>query len=578
MAKIYILPNGKKVKVDSHIGKAGAIDIAVRNGIMTRDEAGYEPEVGASDDSSFGQNLLEGTGRGMVNIARNVGNLMGMEGYSDEELREANRLDESLMSTGGGMIGSAVGETALTLPIGGAALAGAKAGVKGLQAARGLAGAARGGQVGGRVGALPLALAGATEGASVGALAAGPDDRGAGALIGGLAGGTLSGVGSGLRRMREGMVKTSDDAASYIARAKAAGVDTELPVTMAADRGGLSGMVASISDKLEALPGLTRVSKISKDKATKDYAEVVIREAAPKGFKGTLTKGGTVQEVVEDLTKFYKKGYADSVGGHVFNAGEDFMGAAFRRVDDQIDELGEGAVEAAKEKFAQIISRYAKDGVIDGADIGIIKSRIAREAAEFGDSRMSKAIRNMTGGLDDMIEEQLSIGTKNLGDLAKFKNLNSKYGNYMDLEDLSHRARKTEGMFTPQQHLDTIAARGSKADVAQGLARSQKATQQAARTVGRTPEKPDMIDRMVGYFALGGGGAAAAPATIAVYLTALASKLPSGQRALLGNTAIQKGIADILKTKTGTEASKAIRALLRRGTAATLAEGQRDAT
>ena len=159
MARVYILPNGKKVRVDSHIGKAGAIDIAVRNGIMSRADAGYDAEVGASDDSSFGQNLLEGTGRGMANIARNVVNVAGkipgvggFEGYSDEDLREANKLDESLMSTGGGMIGSAIGETVLTLPVGGAALAGAKGAAKGLQAARGLAGAARGGQVGGRVG------------------------------------------------------------------------------------------------------------------------------------------------------------------------------------------------------------------------------------------------------------------------------------------------------------------------------------------------------------------------------------------------------------------------------------------
>lgn len=65
-----------------------------------------KPEV----TGSFGQNLAAGIGKGMTDMVRGVGQLVGIN--SQAEIDEARRLDAPLMETGGGMVGNVIGTAA----------------------------------------------------------------------------------------------------------------------------------------------------------------------------------------------------------------------------------------------------------------------------------------------------------------------------------------------------------------------------------------------------------------------------------------------------------------------------------
>lgn len=70
---------------------------------------------------SFGQNLAAGIGKGLTDIARGAGQILGIN--SQEEIDEAKRLDSELMKTAGGNIGNVLGAAiplVATAPIPGA--------------------------------------------------------------------------------------------------------------------------------------------------------------------------------------------------------------------------------------------------------------------------------------------------------------------------------------------------------------------------------------------------------------------------------------------------------------------------
>jgi hypothetical protein len=109
-----------------------------------------------TEGSSFLQNAREGIGMGMAKIGRGVGQAVGLVDQAD--IDEANRLDKSLMATGGGKVGNVIGQAAAVAPamlipgantyVGATAIG---AGVGGLTTEGGLADRAKG-AVGGALG------------------------------------------------------------------------------------------------------------------------------------------------------------------------------------------------------------------------------------------------------------------------------------------------------------------------------------------------------------------------------------------------------------------------------------------
>jgi len=105
--------------------------------------------------------VLAGTGRGMSNMARGIGQHLGY--VSQQEIKDANKIDEPLLKTTGGKIGNVLGSAALLAPsmfipgantYGGAAAIGAGAGaLEPVEDGNVLAGTAKNAALGGTLGA-----------------------------------------------------------------------------------------------------------------------------------------------------------------------------------------------------------------------------------------------------------------------------------------------------------------------------------------------------------------------------------------------------------------------------------------
>lgn len=150
-----------------------------------------EPQYRVTDDMSTTDRLLAGIGGGMYEAVRKGTNFvlpdaLTPEWASDEAIAEQARIDKDLDSTGAGMAGKILGQTAISAPVGGAAggvLKGALAASKGARGAA-LLKAARGYGPG----------RAAVEGAVEGAMLANPDERLEGAAFGGASGGIIGGA------------------------------------------------------------------------------------------------------------------------------------------------------------------------------------------------------------------------------------------------------------------------------------------------------------------------------------------------------------------------------------------------
>ncbi len=169
-----------------------------------------------------GKQFMTGIGRGMTNLARQAGNIVGM--VSDEDIEAAKEKDKYLLDTAYGSAGSIVGEIAPMMLAGGPVGAGLRA--------AGVAGKA-----------LPYATA-AVEGAGAGALLAGPGERTSGAAIGAAGGGVAAGLGQTLKRMGTGVVKETDEVAKMRQMMRHAGQDDFIGVGEAAQgQGGPAGLL-----------------------------------------------------------------------------------------------------------------------------------------------------------------------------------------------------------------------------------------------------------------------------------------------------------------------------------------------
>lgn len=69
-------------------------------------------------DNSFWENARIGVGKGLTDVARGIGQLTGQ--VSNEDVKESRKYDAPLMQTGGGMVGSVVGQAAPAILVPGA--------------------------------------------------------------------------------------------------------------------------------------------------------------------------------------------------------------------------------------------------------------------------------------------------------------------------------------------------------------------------------------------------------------------------------------------------------------------------
>lgn len=251
----------------------------------------YAENYGPTDANNF----REGIGSGMTRMNKGLGNMFNKaldkvpatrilqsvvgdfdmpnkEFYSDESIREQDRLDQPLARTTGGRVGQTVGQAAVGMA--------ATAPISGLGAL------ANGGNILLRTLASPTTRA-ALEGAVSGGAGADPDQQLRGAMFGGAAGGATNLVLRGLGRVTRGLVNKNEAVRDL---EDIAGKKLGIPISQAAsDEDFVSRNVRSLYQ--EGLPNVLGVKGI------------VARQSkeALKRARESTGSGGLADELIEEV-------------------------------------------------------------------------------------------------------------------------------------------------------------------------------------------------------------------------------------------------------------------------------------
>lgn len=367
-----------------------------------------------------GQQTLEAYGRGIVNVARHIGNLLSITdmgdtpqerfltglGFpqkppvthplvSDEDLANAKQLDAPLMSQPAGRFGSMLGETSILAPA--------------TMEAEGLIG---GTELGANILGNPL-LRGAAEGAGQGALMSDPGHRGAGALVGGATGLMIPTTMSAGQRLAYGLQRTPE-AQQLI----------DQGVRLTPGQMNPEGVWNKIEENVRSVPVIGNVVEKARTQAQQDFQRGVIEESAAPGYKlknPSTDPNELFQEAQDSYKPLYQaaEGYPvkpilpaknqtlayalrQAASNKAVGAGEDIRRNAQDFLEGQMQAIGEKATAAggwqsqhliqlrsaineeirnaaqdqAGKKYAQLL-RAARDQVTDS-----INSQIPADAAK----------------------------------------------------------------------------------------------------------------------------------------------------------------------------------------------------
>lgn len=498
-------------------------------GPSTRPLRGATPEEPMTPEAAefkgrqqLGRSILHGAERsaaGAANFLQNAG-LLGhkgpggeIPGTKDEDLRV---LDEKMKgdSLGGTLVGSGIVEAPL-----GALKLGAKGGSL---LARGLDHVIQGG--------------------GSAAINASPDDRGTQAAQGTGLSMAMSTLGKGAGRLIKGLVEKSDDALHLEHLARDQGKDLFIPVSQSAKEGGLSGAVGNFyKHGVSNIPFVGWRIEKQGDKARDTVREIALERSKPANFVGKLDADNT-GETVHGLNQAFKQAYEKTVKSYAFNLPSDFYTGLESKLKAKYPNIDDTTLEHLVRSTQENMDRFASGkGHITGDNLLSAKNKVGED---LGKPEVTGAVRDKIGDIkryiDDHIEMELKQGSAagNIKDLKEFQDLAEPWSNFRAVQDATEAARARKGNFNPRELAQATSDIGPQRDLG--------ATGNAV--VGDKASMPSFVGRTALSTAVGGVGAYMNP-MVAAGMTAggmLASN-KSTQRALTGDTALQRKIAEILR-------------------------------
>ncbi len=427
----------------------GAVSANPANGRLPLDIAGLNTGLMMPQWLS---RTLAGTGAGMENTVRDVGNLVGLEPKS--AIRAAARLDAPLMSTTAGKVGNFLGQTAAaTIPMmatGGAA----DMGLLGDGVAK-LAGNAIG--------------RGVLEGGVQGLVTSAPGHRVGNTLLGGATGALLPLAGKGLGRLVNGLPMTPE-ARALLAR----GIDlTPGQLNPEAQRN-------ASEEAYQSLPLVGAMIRRARGNAAKEFAQSVFREGAAPGH---VPVPGDINEMLGAAYKSFEPLYDQAKGFPlkpvIMGTGKDIplndaMAAALRTRSSL-------ATQAERKPVAGFLANELSrlDGTSESALAARsnIRAKMRSLALKGDDKDLTPIFEHAEQSLTDALRSQLPKDALGALDTA-----DSKYGNYKILERAVASSKDQLGGLTPSQLSEAVAketprgvyARGGGGDL-RSLAREGKA-------------------------------------------------------------------------------------------------------
>ncbi len=413
------LPNGRTAEIQ-FTGDESPTEIqATIDVFAARNQLPADPTAGMGSV----ERGLAGMGRGMMNVGRQIGNIMGV--VPDRYLREMSELDAPLMETTAGQVGNVLGELALTAPMAGGAVAGAGRAIG--SAVPRLAGATTAAPI--RTGV----ATGAAEGAIEGAILGGPGQRTESAAMGaGL--GTVGGA--AIPFVTRGFRKATPEAE----RLMGMGVDLT-PGQMAPE-----GAFNQIEEAMTSYPIVGAAVTRARMRPQKQFSQAMIEQALPPG--AAPVPRGELPDMLNEAYGRYRTAY-DSLKGYAARPDvERGVASGFdAAVNDPTRAIGDDARRSVGRFLDNQLSKLRGKEVMSEDLLGI-RSDLRSEASRLTRNQkfdeaylVSEAEQAITQQIERNLPEDL---------VTMNRAIDSQYGKYKIAEDAIYRARDRDAP-TPSQ-------------------------------------------------------------------------------------------------------------------------------
>ena len=358
-----------------------------------------------TQDMSGGDLFLAGIGKGMTDVARGAGQLLGV--VDEKDIIESRARDKNLVDTGAGATGNVVGSIAATLP---AAL---------IPGANTMLGA---GAIGAGLGALQPVV--------------GEESRGQNALIGGSVGAAaipLLGAASSV------LAPQVNKAANLL---NLEGVKTTIGQT-------LGGSAKVLEDKATSIPFIGRKIMERREEGYKQFNEAAVKRALnPVGEE--LPKGLDSQQALAHTRKTLGDKYDTLLEKMKGSVDPEFQGDM-----DNLFSMMETLPPEKQRYFSKIIDREINGrmtdaGLMSGQSLKDIEAALGDEIKKFKnssgfDATVGDALKEAQKSFRGMIARQNPEYAKSL------QNINKGYANFKIAQNAAGKIGADQGLFTPAQ-------------------------------------------------------------------------------------------------------------------------------
>lgn len=486
-------------------------------------------------EKPFLEQALIGMGRGMSNVGRQIGNIVGLT--PDEVLERYRELDRPLMGTTGGQVGSVAGEIAALAPAAGGLVGTAARGLgAAMPAVRTAMGATRAGQVATGAGT------GLAEGALEGAVLGGPGQRAQGALTGSLFG---AGGGAALPLLTRGFRTPSESAQTIM------GMTPSPDLTPGMMRPG--GMVSQLEQASGSLPVFGPVIRGAAETPQRQFAQAMINEGRPPGTAPIMPSD--INSMLDEAYTRFEPAYGQLKDLPVPRVIASELASDFARAADS-------QAVAATDDTRKAVNRYLDNQVtkaegidVTSTDLLEIRSNIreqSRKAAKAQNWEKAELFDEAENAITARINDALPEG---FGDLNKA--IDAQYAKHKIAENAVYKMGNRDYP-TPTQWQQAVREATPKGQFARGGGLLRPQTQAAADVFKVT--EPTTGARLATLASLGGGlGAGVGLATggldpmaataIGAPLALLAATR-GGRRFAVGETGLQQAMQRASRPRT----------------------------
>jgi hypothetical protein len=527
------LPDGTIIQnVPDGMSKADLVSKLRANGYdVSKLETPTAPAYDPTEGMSGGDKFLAGVGKGMTDVARGVGQLVGL--VDQKSVDEAKARDAALMDTGAGMAGDIVGNLAVTAVPGAGAGAMATRGAAAvlptaLRAVAPTVGAAASGAL----------VAGTTEPVASGESRLGHAGMGAaGGAIGDVATRGLARVAQPLRQsdavktlLKEGVVPTPGQAA------------------------GADSFIGKMEQRLQSIPLIGDLVTGGRNRATAEFNEAAINRAIPRGSQRIKGAG---REAIEQAHNVLSQGY-DQVLANIpkVTPTQSFV----KSVSDALADPDLALTPQNQQRLRNIIQMQFKGrpgvdqatGEMSGQLAKSVDSTLGRLARDYmsssvaDDRALGMALRGVHGEWKNAIR-QAAPNEQVAGQLDA---LNAAYANFVRVEKAAAALGAKDGVFTAAQLQNAVKASDKsvrKGAFARGDALMQDISEAGKSTLSQTVPNSGTADRVLNAMLLGGGASMVNPASLAALAAAPAVYSRAGSRYAIGDLPGQKFVSELMR-------------------------------